>query len=45
MDVNVVIRFQNKFVVFQTEIENCVNLYLEFWRELMDENPDILKIE
>jgi len=28
-------------VEFQAAIEKAVNTYLEFWRELIEENPDI----
>ena len=41
VDVNQLVNFQNKFVVFQSALEKSVNLHLEFWRELLEENPDI----
>ena len=44
VDVVSVINFQNKYVLFLTAIENAVNFHLEFWRELMEENPDIQKL-
>ena len=44
VDVLSVINFQNKFVLFLTAIENAVNFHLEFWRELMEESPDIQKL-
>lgn len=44
VDVISVINFQNKFVLFLTAIENAVNFHLEFWRELMEESPDIQKL-
>jgi hypothetical protein len=39
--VNIIVVFQNKFVSFLSYIEKSVNLHLEFWRELLEENPDI----
>lgn len=44
--VNVVsvINFQNKYVLFLIAIENAVNFHLEYWRELMEESPDINKL-
>jgi len=45
VDVNVIVHFQNKFVLFQNAIEKSVNLHLEFWRELLEENPDIQKLQ
>ena len=45
VDVNIIVHFQNKFVGFQTVIEKSVNLHLEFWRELYEENPDIQKLQ
>ena len=45
IDVNVIVNFQNKFVEFQSSIEKSVNLHLEFWRELLEESPDIQKLQ
>jgi hypothetical protein len=45
VDVNVIVVFQNKFVTFLGSIEKSVNLHLEFWRELLEENPDIQKLQ
>jgi hypothetical protein len=45
VDVNVIVHFQNKFVLFQSAIEKSVNLHLDFWRELLEENPDIQKLQ
>jgi len=45
VDVNVIVHFQNKFVLFQNSIEKSVDLHLEFWRELLEENPDIQKLQ
>ena len=45
IDVNNIVYFQKKFVEFQAAIEKAVNTYLEFWRELIEENPDIQKLQ
>ena len=45
MDVNNIVNFQNKFVEFQQTIDKTVNLHLDFWRELMEENPEIHKLQ
>ena len=45
VDVNVLVDFQNKFVDFQAAVENDVDLHLEFWRELLENNPDIQKLQ
>ena len=45
VDVNVIVLFQNNFVIFLSFIEKSVNLHLEFWRELLEENPDIQKLQ
>lgn len=44
MDVNVIVEFQNKFVDFQSAIEKSVMFHLDFWRELLETNPDIQKL-
>lgn len=45
VDVNVIVHFQNRFVEFQGIIENAVELHLDFWRELLESNPDIQKLQ
>lgn len=45
VDVNLIVEFQNKLAIFQNAIENSVNLHLDFWRELLEENPDIQKLQ
>jgi len=45
IDVNIIVHFQNKFVQFQSAIEKAVDLHLDFWRELLEENPDIHKLQ
>lgn len=44
IDVNVVVYFQNHLVKFIKKIEESVDLYIEFWSELLEENPDIIKL-
>ena len=44
VDVVSVINFQNKYVLFLTAIENAVTFHQEYWRELMEESPDIQKL-
>lgn len=45
IDVNVIVHFQNTFVAFQAALENAVELHLEFWRELLENNPGIYKLQ
>ncbi len=45
VDVNIIVLFQNKFVLFQNSVEKSVNLHLDFWRELLEEKPDIQKLQ
>jgi len=45
VDVNIIVYFQNKFVEFQAIIEKAVELHLDFWRELLEANPDIQKLQ
>ena len=45
IDVNMMVIFQNKFVTFLGSIEKSVTLHMEFWRELLEENPDIQKLQ
>ena len=44
IDVNVVVYFQKKLVTFLKKIEESVDFYIEFWSELLEENPDIVKL-
>ena len=44
VDVNIIVHFQNRFVQFQSVIEKAVELHLDFWRELLENNPDIQKL-
>jgi hypothetical protein len=45
LDVELVVEYQNKYVDFQAALTDSVNMYTEFWRELMEENPDIQKLQ
>ena len=45
IDVQSIVSFENDMVLFQTSIEKSVNLYLEFWIELLEDNPDINKLQ
>ena len=45
IDINLMVQFYNKLVVFQFALELAVELHLEFWRELLEENPNIQKLE
>ena len=44
IDVNVVVYFQKKLVIFLKKIEESVNFYIEFWSELLEVNPVIVKL-
>lgn len=37
--------FQNFYIHFEAAIEKSVNLHLEYWRELQEENPDVGKLQ
>ncbi|KAL4478284.1 hypothetical protein ABPG72_016596 [Tetrahymena utriculariae] len=45
VDVNKIVLFQKRFIEFQEIIDKSVQLHLDFWRELLEENPEIQKIE
>jgi len=45
IDVNLIVDFENKFVDFQTAIEAAVESHLDFWRELLENNPEIQKLQ
>ena len=45
IDVNLIVDFENKFVNFQTAIEIAVEAHLDFWRELLENNPEIQKLQ
>ncbi|EAR83936.2 PAS domain S-box protein (macronuclear) [Tetrahymena thermophila SB210] len=44
IEVNSIVNFQNKFVIFLNSIEKSVMLHLEFWSKLLEDTPDIQKI-
>jgi len=43
-DVNIIVHFQEKFVVFQNEIGKSVNMQLNFWRELEQATPNVQQL-
>jgi PAS domain S-box-containing protein len=45
VNVNIIVDFENKFVDFQTVIGNSVELHLDFWRELLENTPEIQKLQ
>jgi PAS domain S-box-containing protein len=45
MDVNQMVLFQNNYVKFTGTVEKAVKLHHEFWKELLEESPDIKKLE
>ena len=45
VDIQTIVLFENNLVLFQSTIEKAVNLHLEFWRELLEETPDIHKLQ
>ena len=44
IDVTTLYEFRNKFVSYQKNIEKAVVVYLDFWKELREDNPNILKL-
>lgn len=45
INVNLVIIFDNKFCIFEDLIHDSVKRHIEFWRELLEDNPDIKKLQ
>ncbi len=45
IDVNGIMIFQNSFIVFLNSVEKTVNNHIEYWRELLETTPDILKLK
>jgi hypothetical protein len=43
VDVVMVVDSQNKFYEFQCNIDKTVRCQIDFWRELLEDNPDIHK--
>jgi len=44
VDITMIFQFQNKFNIFQETIEKSVSFQVDFWRELLDDNPEIHKL-
>lgn len=44
VDVMTIYEFKNHFSEFQLTIDKTVKLQIEFWNELIEENPDIQKL-
>jgi hypothetical protein len=44
-DVMVMVNFQQNFVIFESSIYDAVEGHLDFWRGLLEENPDIQKLQ
>lgn len=45
INVNQMVKFQNRYVGFVSTIESAVRLHGDFWRELTEDNPDIKKLQ
>lgn len=43
-DINQVVEFQEKFVLFQNKIENVVRIQIDFWHELDQLNSSTQKL-
>lgn len=41
VNVNKIVFFQNNLEVFKEQVAKSVHLYYEFWRELLEESPDL----
>ena len=44
MDIVNEITFENQFKQFQTQIERCSMLHMEFWSQLSEDTPDLSKL-
>ena len=44
IDVNMIVHFQEKFVVFQKEIGKSVKMQLNFWQELEQSTPNVQQL-
>ncbi len=40
-----IVKFEEKLEQFCKTLEKSINLHIDFWKELIDENPDILKLQ
>ncbi|EGR31957.1 PAS domain S-box family protein [Ichthyophthirius multifiliis] len=45
VDVNGIVHYEGQFVKFIKSLEISVNMHLEFWRELLEESPDVEKLQ
>ncbi|CAD8205602.1 unnamed protein product [Paramecium octaurelia] len=45
IDVNSIVFFQNQLVVLTNMIQKSAESHLEFWRELQEDHPNILKLQ
>lgn len=44
MNIVLIVEYQDKFFEFQSNIEKTVRYQIEFWRELLETNPDNNKL-
>jgi hypothetical protein len=45
LDVSLVILFEAKFKNLRKKIDYSINIHIDFWRELLEEVPDITKLQ
>lgn len=45
VDVNSIVHFENRYVLFSKAVSESVDLHLKFWQELLEDNPDIQKLQ
>jgi len=44
IDVNMIVHFQEKFVIFQKEVGKSVKMQLNFWQELEQSTPNVQQL-
>ena len=44
INVALIVDFQDQLFDFKNEMKNTVELYLEFWRELLEDSPNVSKL-
>lgn len=44
IDVAKIVDFQDRLFAFKLQLRAAVELYLDFWRELQEHNPDVQKL-
>lgn len=44
-EINKYFDYTNKLVAFESDLENCTNHHLEFWKLILDPSPDIRRLE